>query len=75
MWTSKKSEGNIIELPCVKDARNPRTKPKQWNRGGGQQIMSDGVRCIASPTKRALFRRLLRTLGGCFGYWGCDAYM
>ena len=60
--TSKKSDGNTIELPCTKDARKPKTKPKQWNRGGGQQIMSAGVRCIASPTKRALLRRLLRLL-------------
>jgi hypothetical protein len=59
LLASKKSDGKTIELPCVNEARKPRTSPKQWNRGGGQQITSDGVSRKASPTKRALLRRLL----------------
>ena len=34
--TSKKSDGKIMALPCVKEARKPRTRSKQWNSGGGQ---------------------------------------
>lgn len=48
-----------MELPCVNEARKPSTRPKQWNKGGGQHITSSGVSFIASPTKRALLRRLL----------------
>ena len=33
--------------------------PKQWNRGGGQQIMSSGVSRIAPPTYWALLIRFL----------------
>ena len=36
----------------------PRTRPKQWNKGGGQHSVSRGVRDRRSPTKRALLRRL-----------------
>lgn len=58
-FTSKKSDGKTMELPWVKDARNPRTRPKQWNSGGGQHITSSGVSAMASPTKRASLSKLL----------------
>jgi hypothetical protein len=34
-------------------------RPKQWNRGGGQQRVSEGVSFMRSPMKRELFMRLL----------------
>lgn len=34
-------------------------RPKQWNRGGGQQMMSSGVSRIAPPTYWALLIRFL----------------
>lgn len=33
--------------------------PKQWNNGGGQHIISSGVRRIAPPTYWALFTMFL----------------
>lgn len=53
------SHGNTMVLPWVKVPRNPITRPKQWKSGGGQQTMSEGVNCIASPTKRPLLIRFL----------------
>lgn len=52
----KASEGNAMQDPCVADAMYPSTDPKQWNNGGGQQIMSDGVRSIRAPIENPLFR-------------------
>lgn len=37
-------------------------RPKQWNRGGGQQRMSSGVRFMRSPMNEELFIRLLEML-------------
>lgn len=34
----------------------PKTQPKQWNSGGGQQTMSRDVRCIRSPICLPLLR-------------------
>lgn len=31
-------------------------EPKQWNRGGGQQIMSAGERSMRSPMEKPLLR-------------------
>lgn len=50
---------NTIVAPWVMQARRPRTSPKQWNSGGGQQRMSEGVNDIRSPIELALFMRLL----------------
>lgn len=35
------------------------TRPKQWNRGGGQQMMSSLVKFNVSPVKVALLMRFL----------------
>ena len=43
-------------------ASRPRTRPKQWKRGGGQQRISEGVKSMRSPIARELFIRLLRML-------------
>ena len=53
------SLGNTMLLPWVNAASSPSTSPKQWNRGGGQQITSSDVSRILSPTKRALLTRFL----------------
>lgn len=55
----KVGEGSTMDEPCVTHARRPRTRPKQWKRGGGQQRMSVGVKDMRSPIERALLMRLL----------------
>jgi hypothetical protein len=40
-------------------ARTPRTRPKQWKRGGGQQRMSKDVNASLSPIEFVLLMRLL----------------
>jgi hypothetical protein len=47
----------------VKTARFPRTRPKQWNKGGGMQILSLSVNAILSPMNRPLFMMLLGLAG------------
>lgn len=44
--------------PCVTQARLPMTMPKQWYSGTGMHRRSSGVRRMASPTKKPLFRML-----------------
>jgi hypothetical protein len=56
---SKDSLGKTMAEPWFRQARRPRVRPKQWKRGGGQQRVSVGVRCMRSPMKRELFVRLL----------------
>lgn len=58
-----------MEAPWVRTARRPRTRPKQWNRGGGQQRMSLWVRARRSPMKRALFTTLLNGALGIMDSW------
>jgi hypothetical protein len=52
----KASLGNRIAEPCVAVAMYPRTSPKQWNKGGGQQTTSSAVSRIRSPMKYPLFK-------------------
>lgn len=52
----KLSLGNKMQDPWVAVAMYPRILPKQWKRGGGQQIMSEGVRPIREPMKYPLLR-------------------
>lgn len=40
----KVGEGIIMDAPWVRQVRRPRTRPKQWKRGGGQQRMSEEVK-------------------------------
>lgn len=47
----KAGDGKRMQEPWVAEAMYPRIEPKQWKRGGGQQIMSDGVRAIREPMK------------------------
>lgn len=56
---SNVSLGKTILDPCVTTANMPRTSPKQWKSGGGQQRISKEVRSMRSPMKRELFTRLL----------------
>ena len=56
---SNVSLGKTILDPCVTTASMPKTNPKQWKSGGGQQRMSKDVRFMRSPIKRELFTRLL----------------
>jgi hypothetical protein len=44
---------------CEKAQRNPITRPKQWNRGGGQHITSSVVSDKISPVNVALLMRFL----------------
>ena len=61
----KVGDGRTIQEPCVMQASSPRTRPKQWKRGGGQQRMSDEVKDMRSPIERALFMRLLAIVSLC----------
>src|SRR5271169_1956339 len=53
------SEAYTAVAPCVKTARFPNTRPKQWKRGGGIQILSEGVRDMLSPMNKPLLMMLL----------------
>jgi hypothetical protein len=52
--------GKTMVAPCVIHARRPRTRPKQWKSGGGQQRISDDVKDIRSAIELALLMRLLK---------------
>lgn len=56
---SNVSPGKMIFEPWVTAASMPRTRPKQWKSGGGQQRMSKGLKSMRSPMKRELLTRLL----------------
>lgn len=58
----KMGEGIMRVEPWVRQVRRPRTRPKQWKRGGGQQRMSEGAKDILVPMKRALLIKLLKML-------------
>jgi hypothetical protein len=61
----KVSEGYTTLAPAVRQASRPRTRPKQWNKGGGQQRMSLGVSESRVPMKRALLSMELETKLAC----------
>jgi hypothetical protein len=52
-------EGTTNFPPAMSVVKRPRTRPKQWNNGGGQHRISEGVRAKRRPILRALLRRLL----------------
>lgn len=56
----KVSAGRTMEPPCVRMARTPRTSPKQWKRGGGQQRIEEEVNARRNPIEVALFIKLLQ---------------
>ena len=53
------SPGQTTLAPWVKQASTPKTRPKQWNKGGAQQRISFDVKFMRSPMNRELFTRLL----------------
>ena len=57
---SNVSLGKTMDAPWLKTASTPRTSPKQWNIGGGQQMTSFGVSNIRSPTNWPSFTTLLK---------------
>jgi hypothetical protein len=56
---SKVSAGRTIFAPWVRTANTPSTRPKQWNKGGGQHRTSSSVNSKRSPIEVALLMRLL----------------
>ena len=55
----KVGDGMMMDAPWDRQVRRPRTRPKQWKRGGGQQRASAEVKDMRWPMKRALLIRLL----------------
>ena len=56
---SKASDGKRIAEPCVAEAMYPSTQPKQWKSGGGQHMVSVGVRWRRAPMRKPLFNIFL----------------